>query len=375
MCYSKDRQSEATRRRAIACQRTAMSLRERAKNERDFENKYTKVNASGFFSYLTEDVLWTVLEDALATGGLNVLSAFDGIGVALLTIIAKLRIPVAKLIVIENNDTASSWAKANMARFVAETRADVTFVANIDGAYDEVVKSLGDKPIHLYLDASPCDGSSGFNRFATDDITDNAKSKNIIHSIALLRVLQKRQLTLPILVLKEYTAKFRKAHKQQLAEVFEMVPVESCASIFEAAPRLRTFYSNFPSITFAESELLSVLPNTLADVLEGRAAEVLQNRLIGTVTTGVHNEYVEQGPDLPNRPLTPRENLAAAGLPKAWAANNPNPQNGKQTWLGTGQVWAPAQVALHLAPIARAWAAIGGTFYSPDQARRWSYLA
>ena len=56
------------------------------------------------------------------------------------------------------------------------------------------------------------------------------------------------------------------------------------------------FPSNSPSITFAESELLSVVPNTLADVLEGRAAEVEQNRLIGTVTTGVHDEYVEQGP-------------------------------------------------------------------------------
>lgn len=352
----------------------------RADAERKADAKrMTTPNKAGFYSILPFISLCAVMREALTQNGLVMLSAFDGIGIATLVVAMVMRLPVRKLIIIEKNKSASEWSQGNLARLKRKTNLDVLYLSDIrdgDHNYGEIVRFLGKDALHLYFDASPCNGSSG-NNYVTRVLNMMAHhlGKTFADSIALLKRLQYRQHQ-PIIVLKEYLAANSRTPSMtttQLCTVFELPALTFDAILWNVAPRERSFYSNLPfaQVKPTVEELAQVRRRTLRDVLEGDARDCEQPDLIMTVGTsaGSSDSYVRTGDDDGERALHARERLAANGIAPAWSANNTYTTAVKPQMDGSGQVWAPDQVAFVLMPLLQAWLFVGGQLMSPEDAR------
>ena len=73
--------------------------------------------------------LLAVVLHARRSGGLNVLSVFDGLGVSMYIFIVCLRLPVKNFIIIENDEMKNLWCKAwtrKLRKYVEATGGRIT---------------------------------------------------------------------------------------------------------------------------------------------------------------------------------------------------------------------------------------------------------
>ncbi len=102
--------------------------------------------------------LLAVVLHARRSGGLIVLSVFDGLGVSMYIFIVCLRLPVKNFIIIEKDEMKNLWCKTwtrKLRKYVEATGGRITvFERNVEDETlpNDILRILNGAPLHVFLD-------------------------------------------------------------------------------------------------------------------------------------------------------------------------------------------------------------------------------
>lgn len=328
-------------------------------------------------------MLVALMIDPVTSGGAVIVSCCDGLGALLYIVMVVLRIPVRKIIMIENDDFTVDQRRMLTAPLVAHIKAaggvveELWDVTDVDLARD-VGELLGEDAVTLFSCASCCGddatnkpGKAGVKK-GPGLLAGKSSEATFWATWRLYEELNNRpeQQRTPIPYIKEYPANVNKATTHIIDSVVGGTRQSLSAADFHAMVKMQHFWTNFESITVDHGQITppdESGPNfgVGGKHFEGKIGRHNRGAWQGRRPQNARaNGRSKQGQPLPIAPIytdpkvgrghTPIEDACRSGYALTWA-HSLESSNGSKTNKAIANLWPVGPVAHALSALALAW--------------------
>ena len=194
---------------------------------------------------LDHDVIMQTAKQAVATGGVTVVSYCDGKG-TLLGVLLRAGVYVRRYLSVERDENASRVCFSLYGGLDQPNLAPGGLRFYVEAAQLSVskLKALDCWPVHLLMGATPCDDLSGCKAGAVG--LDGPSSRLFKNYCSFLDSLRKQNGGINLCFLAENVKPTKHADQEEMLRLIKVPALQSEAAVFEAARRKRLFFSNMP---------------------------------------------------------------------------------------------------------------------------------